>query len=292
MAMKDVQRAYKQGGLKGVWRYVTNGAYTRWRAARNWSARKIRVTRRRFRAARDRFQHFNSAIKSHKEKRDRLQSQQKQLNRALDRATSEERRQEVRKRLDNVVKEKDQVLREIKELRKDRNRTFDRKRHLADRATAWVRAHIVYRSRWRKAKKRHQEQQQQGGGGSSQPTFEPWMANGRNWQDANQWSRDFVARAVVIDGNYCTSMARTFVPPGGSTTSWHLVWNGGKAADVGPMAATQSREFNRGKGNAKYFELFGPNNYQWLKYGSVISGTEGSGLEQLHDTHTHGAGEY
>jgi hypothetical protein len=58
------------------------------------------------------------------------------------------------------------------------------------------------------------------------------------------------------------------------------------------MSTTQVREFNRGKGSGQYYELFGPINSQWLKFGSVISGAEGSALEQLHDTHTHGAGSY
>jgi hypothetical protein len=291
MAIKDVQKAFKKDGLKGVWRWAVDGAYTRWRTARKWAGKNLSEARRRFKAAKDRFQHANAAIKTHKAKAKELEKRERTLEAKLKAALGTPQEDALRAQLVEVRGDRARVRREITQLRKDRNRTLDTKRHFADRVQNWVRVHVIYRRKWKKARKRHQEQEQEQPG-SSQPSFEPWMANGKNYWDANQWAKDFVARAVVIDGNYCTSMARTYVPPGGSSTSYHLVWNGGKAADVGPMSTTQVREFNRGKGSGQYYELFGPINSQWLKFGSVISGAEGSALEQLHDTHTHGAGSY
>lgn len=40
-------------------------------------------------------------------------------------------------------------------------------------------------------------------------------------------------------------------------------------------------------GASVFAELFGPQNYPWVKNGSVISGVEGDALETLHDTHVH-----
>lgn len=122
------------------------------------------------------------------------------------------------------------------------------------------------------------------------PRFEPWMANGCDWQNTNDATRAFVARMVVRHGLTTTSMNRTYVPPGGSTTSYHL---SGKAADVAAswdaMIEAQKDEYRRQKGDGDCLELFGPDNGANLKYGTPLALAEGSGLETLHDTHVHGA---
>jgi hypothetical protein len=55
------------------------------------------------------------------------------------------------------------------------------------------------------------------------------------------------------------------------------------------MSQFQQAEYERNKGNSNCLELFGPINNLWLKYGATIAGAEGTPLENLHDTHVHGA---
>lgn len=160
-----------------------------------------------------------------------------------------------------------------------------------DKATA--RAHeLVERQKWfikrktvlrKKLKKARQEAQ------NGQPRYEAWMANGYD-DNVVPGVKEFIARGVVRFDLVCTSLHRTYVPPGGSTTSYHLN-TPGRAGDIAGsrMSEFQTSEFNRGKGSAGYLELFGPINYQWLKYGGVTGGGEGTPLENLHDTHVHGA---
>jgi hypothetical protein len=115
--------------------------------------------------------------------------------------------------------------------------------------------------------------------------FQPWMLNGRPG-NVNRRIKGTIRRAVNA-GLYVTSTT------GGqhASGSWHY---SGKAVDVAgsydKMVRFQRSEYNRGRfhfGRWKYLELFGPVNYLCLKNGSPITLGEGTGLENLHDTHVH-----
>lgn len=128
-----------------------------------------------------------------------------------------------------------------------------------------------------------------------QPEFQPWMANGADYRNASKGAKAFIARAVVLHGLSCTSMARTYVPAGGSTVSYHLTWNGGRAGDAAgsreAMVKCQHAEYRRGLGLTGQLEMFGPDNDKNLKYGQSLSQAEGSLNEDLHDSHVHCAEE-
>jgi hypothetical protein len=159
-----------------------------------------------------------------------------------------------------------------------------RDRHTWKRSRWWVAKRTIYHGRLKRARKHAQD--------GKQPKYEKWMANGCD-DRVVQGVKDYVARAVVLYDCVCTSLARTFVPPGGSTTSYHLlsINNPAKAGDIaGPrMAQFQHDEFKRDVGKSNCLELFGPINDEWVKNGQRTGGGEGTPLEQLHDTHCHGA---
>lgn len=156
-------------------------------------------------------------------------------------------------------------------------RTKRKRRHWKKRARFWL-AKLRHRRKLRKARQQ------------AQPEFQPWMANGANWRDASHEARDFIARAVVHGGLTCTSMARDYVPVGGSYTSLHLIRNGGRAGDAAgsrtAMVDFQWSEYWRNRG--KDVELFGPDNILCLKHGLPAPQPEGSPNENLHDSHVHG----
>jgi hypothetical protein len=146
----------------------------------------------------------------------------------------------------------------------------------------WIKRHTVYRRKYKKAKRKYKKSKNKNTG-----HWQSWMANGRN-DYVVPAVKDFLARGVLGYGLYVTSMRRTYVPPGGSSTSYHLQ---GKAGDIAGsrMADFQRSEYSRNLGNGNCLELFGPDNAKNLKYGRSLYLAEGTGLENLHDTHVHGA---
>lgn len=207
---------------------------------------------------------------------------------------------QIRKNIDEQKKKKDPNWERIRELEDNQKavvkrlseltKKLDSKEVKRDRLVA--RAHryaearkwwIKRRTKLRKKLKKAREKSQQGG----QPQYQSWMANGHP-DNVNQEVKNFIARGVVNYGLYCTSLYRNYVPPGGSTTSYHLQ---GRAGDIAGSRMTefQISEYNRNLGNSGCLELFGPDNSRNLKYGNSLYLAEGSGLENLHDTHVHGA---
>jgi hypothetical protein len=118
-----------------------------------------------------------------------------------------------------------------------------------------------------------------------QASFQPWMLNGKPG-NITLAAKKFVVRAVNA-GLYVTSTT------GGkhTATSYHYAQPLGRAVDVaGPwdkMVAFQRAESARRAGD--YLELFGPDNAVQVKNGQRFAFSEGEALENLHDTHVHGA---
>lgn len=108
-------------------------------------------------------------------------------------------------------------------------------------------------------------------------------------QDVRPEVRPFIMRAVAA-GLIVTSTTGGRHAP----TSYHY---SGRAVDVGNRIpgtrAAQQRlvRFQRAEAAhpKRFLELFGPDNNANVKHGRRISLAEGSGLEQLHDDHVHGA---
>lgn len=158
-----------------------------------------------------------------------------------------------------------------------------RSRHVWKRYRWWMAKNTVYRKKLKAARRRAKKRA---------PKWEPWMANGCD-DRVTAGVKAYCARAVVLYDCTVTSLARTYVPPGGSTTSYHLltIYNPAKAGDVAGsrMADFQRAEYKRQEGKANCLELFGPDNDKWLKNGQHMAIAEGDPLETLHDTHCHGA---
>jgi hypothetical protein len=196
--------------------------------------------------------------------------------------TAEQRRDKAQARIEKLTKAIASENDNIASVKRRAKRAFTKRRH------------FLKRSRFFAVKVRHfkelREQREK-----RQPKFEPWMANGANYQDASGGAKAFIARAVVLHGLTCTSMARTYVPTGGSTSSYHLVWNGGRAGDAAGsqdrMEACQLSEYERGRGLPGQLEMFGPVNERCLKLGNSLTLAEGDPLENLHDSHVHCAEE-
>ncbi len=122
--------------------------------------------------------------------------------------------------------------------------------------------------------------------------FHPWMLNG-NAGNITPACRRFIVRAIRR-GLVVTSTT------GGShaATSFHFT-TPGQAVDVGlpgPLIGTakgkrRMARFQRAEARhpSRFNELFGPVNDRCVKNGQRITLQEGTGLENLHDTHVHGA---
>jgi hypothetical protein len=118
-----------------------------------------------------------------------------------------------------------------------------------------------------------------------QAAFQPWMLNGTAG-NISPAAKKFVVRAVNA-GLYVTSTTGGKHAP----TSYHYDKPLGRAVDVaGPwdkMVAFQRAESARRA--ADYLELFGPDNTVQVRNGQRFAFSEGEALENLHDTHVHGA---
>jgi hypothetical protein len=116
-------------------------------------------------------------------------------------------------------------------------------------------------------------------------TFQPWMLNGKPG-NVTPAAKEFIVRAVNA-GLYVTSTTGGTHAP----TSYHYARPLGRAVDVaGPwekMIAFQRAESAERAGI--YLELFGPDNAVQVKNGQRFGFSEGQPLENLHDTHVHGA---
>jgi regulator of replication initiation timing len=283
---KRIREAYKRDKLAGVWNVIKGQGAKGWDAARHWSRTRVELARKSVNAAQNELEQIRQAKARKVAERHKLNQEighlKEELQHERARPTPDQTRiDRLLVRLNTAQDALAKVKASIKDLRKRQVRVFDRKNNRIDQVQFWIKRNTIYARKYRAAKKRNRERQDNG-----QPKFEPYMANGYRYQGCTQGVLNFVARAVVIDGNYTTSMYRDYVPPGGSTTSHHLF---GRAADVGPSLKTQDREFKLNLGNSNCLEFYGPNNSQNLRYGAQLSQAEGSPNEQLHDTHNHGA---
>ena len=118
--------------------------------------------------------------------------------------------------------------------------------------------------------------------------FHTSMLNGKPG-NISSGAKDFIVRAHKA--GLLTSSTTT---GGHATSSWHYARNNpdgkGHAVDVyGPWNKMVKFQRQEAKHPSRYKELFGPDNTANVKNGSRISLAEGSALENLHDTHVHGA---
>ena len=118
--------------------------------------------------------------------------------------------------------------------------------------------------------------------------FHPAMLNGKAG-NISKGAEAFIARAVKAG-----LVVSSTTGGGHATSSWHYARNNwdniGHAVDVyGPWNKMVAFQRQEAKHPSRYKELFGPDNSANVKNGSRISMAEGTALENLHDTHVHGA---
>jgi peptidoglycan hydrolase CwlO-like protein len=286
----DIRRIYENQGAGGLWRWAKGHGAKRWHALTKWTKDRIRhltlhltATQKKREIASELIHQLADEITDAQHKRHEIK---KNIEEAQSSPTPNDARIEalraklaennkhiesLHERLHSREVEKNKLLKHIDEVRSQRK---------------WaLKAHTIYRKKLREARKHAQQQQQPSG----QPQYQSWMANGHD-DYVTQGVKNFIARGVVNYGLVCTSMRRTYVPPGGSTTSYHLQ-SPGKAGDIAGSRMTefQLSEYNRNHGYSGCLELFGPDNAHNLKYGNTLYLAEGTALENLHDTHVHGA---
>lgn len=112
--------------------------------------------------------------------------------------------------------------------------------------------------------------------------FRPWMLNGCPGNIT--WAVKRVIVRGVNHGLVVTATTNGTHAP----TSYHQY---GKAVDMaGPGTEAEiqyQRHLIKGLGAWRFNEIFGPDNFANVKNGVVFTLVEGSGLEQMHDTHIH-----
>jgi len=129
-------------------------------------------------------------------------------------------------------------------------------------------------------RKLHEAKQEQS------PTPAAWQANGHEWHNLTDNAKRLLAVAVVAYDCYCTSITRDW-----GTGSHHedVPTRGFDCA--GARMTDFQRDLRYGRINGyslgDLLELFGPDNAACADNGLPYSMAEGSGIEQLHDNHSH-----
>jgi hypothetical protein len=115
--------------------------------------------------------------------------------------------------------------------------------------------------------------------------FKPWMLNG------HPGNITIPVKRVIVRGINHGLVVTSTTDGGHATTSFHFVKPKGKAVDMAGPGVEAEIEFQRDlikhNGAARFNEIFGPDNFANVKNGQRITLVEGSGLEQMHDTHIH-----
>lgn len=185
------------------------------------------------------------------------------------------------KRLRTILRKKhvrfDEIMSQLEIAKSKRNKAYATLKRSNAKLRFWTKKKTIYRKKLKAAKAK------------ANPVYESWMANGYD-DNITDGAKKFVAIGVVKFGCTVTSLRRTYVPAGGSPTSWHLT-DPGRAADLAGarMGRFQAYMYKGHQGDANCLELFGPVNDKCLKYGSAMVLIEGDALETLHDSHVHGA---
>lgn len=255
----------------------------RLRRLRDWAASRLEHARERYRHWGVAWKQYAGDIREARADRKDARAKLKAINEKASGKSKKVTKKKLRELNAQRVEQQlriEAANRRIRMARKKKARALYKRRYFRKRVRFWVVKHTRYRDAWKKAVADARE--------GKAPKYERWMCNGHP-EPRGQANKEFIARAVVIHKLTITSTVRTYVPSGGSTTSYHLASVCGCAVDAaGPtyrMVACQKAEY----GKREATELFGPDNGLWLKYGSPTSGSEGSALEQLHDSHVHRA---
>lgn len=286
MSQADIERMYDDKGLDACWKWA-QGHPDRWKALKEWAAGKaeqfgkeLRRDRKVVDQARDDLHELHDKIAEVRENREK---NKKALAEAEERG-DEDRIRQLKSRAREINAALEAALRQLGKIENRQKRAKVEAADDKQAKLAWIERKIIYRDKWEKAKKRQKDK----GGGYKNAEWEDWMGAGLN-ANVSPFVKKVVAWGILDYDLVATSLARDYVPPGGSTTSFHL---NGHAGDIaGPrMSEFQQAVFNLFKGNADMWELFGPINGDCLKYGAAIYLGEGTPLENLHDTHVHVAG--
>jgi len=278
----EINEIYETRGLDEVWRWA-KGHPLRWKTLRDWAKAKQERAERELsesRAARDAASDdLHRLSDDAADVSERLADNKKKLEQA-ESQRDQGQVEELRKVRDGLQKRVAELKRRIESNETQHKGAIVKAHDAKEAEKAWIERKIIYRKRWEAAKKRFAE--------AGHVEWEDWMASGHDAR-VTDFVKDAMAWGVIGFDLVVTSLRRDFVPPGGSTTSYHL---SGQAGDIAgeKMSAYQSAVYKRYDGKPACLELFGPQNAVCLKNGSPLTLVEGSALETLHDTHVHVAG--
>jgi len=274
------RRLWRRYGPAGVWRWA-RGSARRWRGARNFARKLWRdstvIVRRRKRTREE-------IIKRLHHLRDRLVALDKlriETRREIERAKRDGDAEEVerlRAKLDRV-NDKDRALRKEQEGKRARRERNIAAAHQSIETRKWAfKARTIYARKFRRARRREQE--------TGEVQYESWMANGHEGWNLTDRAKRLLAVAVVSFGLACTSITRSW-----GTGSHHeeVPTRGFDCAGARMTEFQRALRYGQIEGYAitDLLELFGPDNAACADNGQPYSMTEGSGIETLHDDHTH-----
>jgi hypothetical protein len=288
---EDLKRAYKRGGLGGVWRHTVGRGVKGWKAAVRWAGWNVRVAAYQAGAAKRKREQavadlHNLAEEIAEEQHQRARAEQHLKDELKKPRRDQNEIEHLRLKIRQCTQRLERLRERVAEKRTARAHAIASAHHAAARRAWAIKARTVYRRRLKKAKRRAD----QNGG---QVEWQDWMANGRNPNIVSAVKAE-VAIAVVRFGCAVSSLWRSYVIPQSNPGSYHGPnVNPGKAGDlVGARMAEYQRDvYNRRRGDGDLLELFGPSNGECLKYGAALFLAEGTFLENLHDSHTHVAAQ-
>ena len=280
---EEIERIYEDKGLDALWDWA-KGHPGRWKGLKKWAAAEAKRLSRELDAKRERIDRIEDELHELDDAivdfRARLLDNERRLKKAIDEG-DEKRIRQLESRGEELEREK-QKLRARLDHKETKEKRIEAAAHKTKREKkAWIERKVIYREQWEKAKKRQKDK----GGGFDAAEWEDWMGHGLDAR-VTPLVKKIIAWGILDYDLVATSLRRNFVPPGGSTTSFHLQ---GRAGDIAGSRVTEFQQaaYEEFKGNAAVMELFGPTNHLGLKFGTPLALAEGTALETLHDTHVH-----
>src|SRR5215211_6148903 len=270
---------YEDQGLDDLWEWA-KGHTERWDALKDWANNKVHVFDNQLDAAHEREERASAALHELAEEvadlSERIVENREELA-AAEAERNPEKAARLRERNDALNRERDKLKERIDGRETREHKAIIRERIAIKTKKAWIERRLIYREKWRNAKKR------------DKPKWEDFMASGHSL-NFSAAAKAEAAIGVVRFDLVVTSTFRSTVIPDSVSTSFHGPnVSPGLAVDIAGARMTEYQQdvFDRRQGDGHLLELFGPMNAVCLKNGAHTVLEEGTFLENLHDTHVH-----